>query len=242
MMRELVDHLHANNQHYILLVNPGVGYHPYPSFERGVADDIFLRRNNGSIWQGVVWPGITAFPDWFAASISRYWHKEVSLFFSPTGGVDIDGLWIDMNEPSVFPCNFPCDDPVAVAVGFPPDPPTTRSPPRVLPGWSCDFQPAGAAACNVSGITESISPPEASLAQDILFGYKMALLQRQEGEQLGLPGRDLLYPRYAIHNKAAYEDSWNSMKGGISNHTANTDLIHQNGLTMYDVCSCQLSS
>lgn len=29
-------------------------------------------------------------------------------------------------------------------------------------------------------------------------------------------------------------DSWNAAEGGISNHTVNTDLIHQNGLTMYD--------
>jgi alpha-glucosidase len=55
------------------------------------------------------------------------------------------------------------------------------------------------------------------------------------GQQLGLPGRDLLYPKYAIHNKAAFEDSWNADKGGISNMTVNTNLIHQNGLTMYDV-------
>ena len=58
--------------------------------------------------------------------------------------------------------------------------------------------------------------------------------QTEGGKQLGLPGRDLLFPKYAIHNKAAYKDSWNSDKGGISNKTVNTDLIHQNGLAMYD--------
>jgi alpha-glucosidase len=43
-----------------------------------------------------------------------------------------------------------------------------------------------------------------------------------------------LYPKYAIHNKAAYRDDWNDDEGGISNHTVNTDVISQNGLTMYD--------
>lgn len=43
-----------------------------------------------------------------------------------------------------------------------------------------------------------------------------------------------MYPKYAIHNAAAYLPSWNAAEGGISNSTVNTDLIHQNGLTMYD--------
>lgn len=51
---------------------------------------------------------------------------------------------------------------------------------------------------------------------------------------LGLPGRDLLYPKYAIHNAAAYTVSDNAAGGGISNKTVNTNVIHHNGLAMYD--------
>jgi hypothetical protein len=54
------------------------------------------------------------------------------------------------------------------------------------------------------------------------------------GQELGLPGRDLLYPKYAIHNAAAFTVADNAAGGGISNHTVNTDVIHQNGLAMYD--------
>jgi alpha-glucosidase len=54
------------------------------------------------------------------------------------------------------------------------------------------------------------------------------------GNELGLPGRNLLYPKYAIHNAAAYTYADNAAGGGISNHTVNTDVIHQNGLAMYD--------
>ena len=56
-------------------------------------------------------------------------------------------------------------------------------------------------------------------------------------QQLGLPNRDLAFPEYAIHNKAAYLDSRNAEKGGISNKTVNTDVIHHNGLAEYDVHS-----
>jgi alpha-glucosidase len=51
------------------------------------------------------------------------------------------------------------------------------------------------------------------------------MLSRQiSGKRMGLLGRDFLYPKYAIHNKLAFKDSWNAGQGGISNHTANTDI------------------
>lgn len=230
-VQEIVHHLHQNNQHYILMVDPAVAYQDYPPFKRGVSDNIFLQRSNGSIWKGVVWPGITAFPDWFAANISSYWIGEFDSFFSPSTGVDIDGLWIDMNEPSNFPCDFPCDDPAAAAIGFPPVPPPVRTAPRPLPGWSCLFQPAES-KCKDSSKKHTPSSKTAKLSST---SYQPLYNPAQPiSESKGLPGRNLLYPKYAIHNKAANLDSWNSAQGGISNHTVNTDIIHQNGLTMYD--------
>lgn len=92
------------------MVDPAVAYQPYGPYQRGLADDIFLKRDNGSTWLGVVWAGVSVFPDWFSTGIQKYWTNEFATFFSPETGVDIDGLWIDMNEPSNFPCNFPCDD------------------------------------------------------------------------------------------------------------------------------------
>ncbi len=79
------------------MVNPSIAYKPYAPFERGVADNIFLRRDNGSIWKGVVWPGVVGFPDFFSANISRFYNREFDIAFNKNNGVDIDGLWIDMN-------------------------------------------------------------------------------------------------------------------------------------------------
>lgn len=201
-------------------------------------------RANGSIWQGVVWPGVTAFPDWFSQNISEYWNIEFALFFDPESGVDIDALWIDMNEPSNFACDFPCDDPYQQAnkSGNPPDPPALRTWPRPLPGWPCDFQPPGT-DCNATGERKVRTRYDNGLeAHSSFAGLPQApplnsftLARRQEaGKQLGLPGRDLLYPKYPIHNAAAYLPEWNAAEGGLSNHTVNTDVIHQNGLAMYD--------
>ncbi len=68
-MQQLNAHLHKNNQQQILMVDPAVAYQEYPPYQRGAADGIFLRRDSGGdydspFWLGVVWPGITTFPDW----------------------------------------------------------------------------------------------------------------------------------------------------------------------------------
>ncbi|KAB8290832.1 hypothetical protein EYC80_008469 [Monilinia laxa] len=230
MMQDINHYLHDHNQKQILMVDPAIAYQQYPAYQHGAADDVFLKRQNGSFWLGVVWPGVTVFPDWFAKNVQSYWNNEFSAFFDPTKGVDIDGLWIDMNEPSNFPCYFPCDNPYASAVGYPPVPPSVRAPPRPLPGFSCAFQPSGTTNCTDASKRRSLSERDPKPILDA----KTTSEKRESGQQLGLPGRDLLFPKYAIHNANAFLPSWNAAEGGISNQTVNTDVIHENGLAMYD--------
>ncbi|KJZ71519.1 hypothetical protein HIM_09057 [Hirsutella minnesotensis 3608] len=242
-MRSLVSHLHENEQHYILMVDPAVAYQDYPAFHRGVEDDVFLHHKNGSLWAGIVWPGLTVFPDWFSKNVQKYWTGQFKSFFSPSDGIDIDALWIDMNEPTNF-CNFPCKDPVAAAEGLPPSPPPVRKAPRPLPGWPCALQPPG--TCKSSDILKRNNDATsvavgAARRPDALQKTKLQVApasfhprRAEMGERKGLPGRDLLFPKYAIHNKAALRDSLNAGGGGLSNRTVHTDVMHQNGLAMYD--------
>ncbi|KAK4190695.1 glycosyl hydrolases family 31-domain-containing protein [Podospora australis] len=230
LYRKFVDYLHANDQKYIVMVDPAVGYADYPAYHRGVEDSVFLKRANGSEYLGVVWPGVSVFPDWFSTNITRYWNNEFDLFFNKDTGVDIDGLWIDMNEPSNFPCFFPCDDPFKAAEGFPPTPPPVRSSnPRPLPGFPCEFQPEGT-TCKRSEAPPAIEAAPISARAEPMIETRAPITKWK-----GLPNRDLLFPKYAIHNKAAYLDSWNADHGGLSNKTVNTDTIHENGLAEYDV-------
>ncbi|KAG8693080.1 hypothetical protein FRC11_003182, partial [Ceratobasidium sp. 423] len=130
-IREVVSYLHKHDQQYIVMVDPAVAYQPnkgYRAFDQGVQDDIFLKELNGSLYKGVVWPGVTVFPDWFHPKVDAYWTDQFKQFFSPDTGIDIDGVWIDMNEPSSF-CNYPCNNPDEQAVGNPP--PRTSSPPDI---------------------------------------------------------------------------------------------------------------
>ena len=85
---------------------------------------------------------MTAFPDWFNPATQSYWKGEFGTFFNAESGVDIDALWIDMNEASNF-CVWPCTNATAFAIenNFPPPPPPIRSTWEPLPGFPDDFQP-----------------------------------------------------------------------------------------------------
>ncbi|KAG9092364.1 hypothetical protein FRC07_011682, partial [Ceratobasidium sp. 392] len=125
-----IDYMHELKQ-YIMMVDPAVAYQPnkgYKPFDRGVEDDIFLKNANGSLHKGVVWPGVTVYPDWFHPKIASYWNNKFKQFFNPETGFDIDGVWIDMNKPASF-CLYPCNNPDEQAVGNPP--PRTTSPPDI---------------------------------------------------------------------------------------------------------------
>lgn len=125
-----------------------------------------------------MWPGVTVFPDWFNEDTAPYWNGEFNIFFDPDTGVDIDGLWIDMNEASNF-CPWPCPDAEAYARenNLPPAPPPVRPNPRPLPGFPPDFQPPAAKR-------------------------SMKRADSVKGKKAGLPGRNLLDPPYKIANAA----------------------------------------
>ena len=145
LVREVVQYLHDHQQHYIVMVDPAMAYQTedYAPFTEGASVDAFLKVANGSIYLGVVWPGVTEFPDWFHPNTQDYWDGQFLSFFDADTGVDIDALWIDMNEASNF-CNYPCRDPFkqAIEMGNPPYPPPIRlGSPIPLPGFSEAFQP-----------------------------------------------------------------------------------------------------
>ncbi len=178
-MRELVSYLHQHQQHYIVMVDPAVAYDNYSAFNNGADRGIFLKNSNGSIYEGVVWPGPTAFPDWFHPDTQAYWNSEFDSFFNADTGVDIDALWIDMNEASNF-CVYPCSDPAAYAKanGYPPVPPAVRQyNPQSITGFPADFQPANSTSSVVKR-------------------------HRSTGSMMGLPDRNLINPPYMIQNAA----------------------------------------
>ncbi|KAJ5162010.1 hypothetical protein N7492_007402 [Penicillium capsulatum] len=204
-MHELVTYLHRHHQHYIVMVDPAVSDSDNDAFKSGKDNGIFLTRGGDPLYEGAVWPGVTVFPDWFNPHTQGWWNVQFKNFFHKQNGLDIDGLWIDMNEASNF-CTWPCKDPKAYSTenNLPPAPPAPRDPPRHIPGFPADFQPKSSSN-----------------------HAKRSGKQRRDtkGKKTGLVDRDLINAAYKIANAA----------GSLSNKTIDTDIIHAGkGYAEYD--------
>ncbi|GFR99078.1 lysosomal alpha-glucosidase [Elysia marginata] len=99
----IIADLHANKQRYIIMADPAISSSQpagsYPPFDDGKRLDTFVKTENGDILVGKVWPGETAFPDFFHPNAYTYWYTQAKQFHDK---IAFDGLWIDMNEPSSF--------------------------------------------------------------------------------------------------------------------------------------------
>ncbi|XP_069583495.1 sucrase-isomaltase, intestinal isoform X1 [Ranitomeya imitator] len=121
----LVDKIRGEGMRFIILLDPAISGNetkPYPAFDRGVQDDVFIKwpNSNDIVW-GKVWPDFpnvtvneslsweeqvqlyrsyAAFPDFFLERTAKWWAQEIEEYRSKH--IRFDGLWIDMNEPASF--------------------------------------------------------------------------------------------------------------------------------------------
>jgi alpha-glucosidase len=95
----LNDFLHARNFKSVWMIDPGIkkekGYFVY---EQGTEGNHWVNNVKNEEFNGKVWPGDCVFPD-FTIPETRQWWGSLFDGYIKTG---IDGVWNDMNEPSVF--------------------------------------------------------------------------------------------------------------------------------------------
>ncbi len=95
----LNDYLHSINFKTVWMIDPGVkkedGYFVY---DQGTGGNYWVQNSSNNLFTGTVWPGECVFPD-FTMPETREWWGTLYNDFIRTG---IDGVWNDMNEPSVF--------------------------------------------------------------------------------------------------------------------------------------------
>ena len=95
----LNEDLHKLDFKAVWMIDPGVkkekGYDVYDS---GDAGDHWVLDKNGKEFNGEVWPGQCAFPDYTRPETREWWAGLYDGFLQR----GIDGIWNDMNEPSVF--------------------------------------------------------------------------------------------------------------------------------------------
>lgn len=102
----LLAELAAQGFHVVTIVDP----HPpceagYALYDAGLAGGHFLRRADGSLFSGPVWPSQAAqhaadsvFPDFTRAATRAWWGEQYGPFLD----LGVAGIWNDMNEPAVW--------------------------------------------------------------------------------------------------------------------------------------------
>jgi alpha-glucosidase len=82
----------------VTIIDPGVKADPTdPTYQDGLAKDYFVRREDGSLFTGAVWPGESVFPDFSRPDARRWWgarHRELLE-------AGVAAIWDDMNEPAL---------------------------------------------------------------------------------------------------------------------------------------------
>ncbi len=102
----------------VVIVDPGVKYQPpaagsadagtnpevaaqdksYYVFDQGLEKNYFLKRKDGSLWIGEVWPGKSVYTDYTIDAAAQWW-GDLHRAYLDHG---VAGIWNDMNEPSDF--------------------------------------------------------------------------------------------------------------------------------------------
>jgi alpha-glucosidase len=94
----LVRSLHDLGVRVVTIVDPGVKVdHGYPVYDEVVERGLACTAPDGRPWVGRVWPGDTVWPDFTNPRARAFWadcHRGLIE-------IGVDGIWIDMNEPSV---------------------------------------------------------------------------------------------------------------------------------------------
>lgn len=81
------------------IVDPGIKVDPgYAAYESGLTENVFLKYPNGKPVTGPVWPGACHFPDFTSPQVRAWWADQIRTL-TRTG---FAGIWVDMNEPTIF--------------------------------------------------------------------------------------------------------------------------------------------
>jgi alpha-glucosidase len=91
--------LHEMDFKAVVITDPGIKRDDhYDVYRQGQDGDHFCRAGEGIPHHGPVWAGPSAFPDFTSASTRRWWGDLFSIYLDAA----VDGVWNDMNEPSLF--------------------------------------------------------------------------------------------------------------------------------------------
>jgi len=127
--QDLLNDLKQDGFKVVTIVDPGVKYEPeadYQVFDEGLKNDYFVRKTDGQLFHGYVWPEKAVFPDFLRPEVRDWWGNLQKNLTN----LGVAGIWNDMNEPAIedqpfgedgTKISFPLD-----SVQGPTDEPTTH--------------------------------------------------------------------------------------------------------------------
>ncbi len=97
---ETIATLAAEGFRTVTIVDPGVKIEEgFPIFDAGKERGLFAKTRAGTLYEGLVWPGRTAFPDFVQEKAREFWSELVRRHAL----LGVAGIWNDMNEPATGP-------------------------------------------------------------------------------------------------------------------------------------------
>ena len=96
--QEMLRQLREQHFHLVTIIDPGTKIDDgYSVYQEGVQQGYFCAYENGELFKGSVWPGPCVFPD-FSQQRVRYWWSNL---YQQLLDIGVDGIWNDMDEPSL---------------------------------------------------------------------------------------------------------------------------------------------
>ncbi|MDX2149039.1 MAG: glycoside hydrolase family 31 protein [Planctomycetota bacterium] len=98
--KKMNNDLQYNGFSTVYMIDPGIKVDPgYFVYREGSEGDHWVKNASGQEYNGEVWPGPCAFPDYTRAATREWW---AGLYVPFVKDNKINGIWNDMNEPAVF--------------------------------------------------------------------------------------------------------------------------------------------
>lgn len=105
-MKKLTDDLAKMGLRIVTIMDPGVKVEKeYPVYEEGVEKGYFATTPDGEIYENVVWPGDSVYPDFGRKEVRDWWGDHYKMLLD----AGVAGIWTDMNEPASFKGELPAD-------------------------------------------------------------------------------------------------------------------------------------
>ncbi|QGR19827.1 alpha-glucosidase MalA [Stygiolobus azoricus] len=103
--KKFIDELHSRGVKIITIVDHGVrADQNYKIFLSGLGK--YCETDKGDLFVGKLWAGNCVYPDFFREETREWWSNLIAEWLSQ----GIDGIWLDMNEPTDFSMEYCIND------------------------------------------------------------------------------------------------------------------------------------